>query len=85
MSDFKQTLETTKAEVHKALQKVADDHDETIETIVGEIVGSLWLGIQMRRAAKRGDIARTIMYSSTLIRHSIQFQLRRVRVAASKR
>lgn len=62
-----------------ALQGVADAYGTDKPSAVGMILRDLIIARQMRRAVRRGDTARAVLWGAIMLRHTIQDELTRTR------
>lgn len=78
------TLGEIYAAVKKGVEEVAKEHDIAPAALLGEVLATVVTATAARRAAKRGDVAKTVLYTSVLIRHTITWNSRKSRLVAAR-
>ena len=70
--------------IRAGFNKVAEEHDIEPSTLLGEVLSGIVLATVARRAAKRGDTAKTVLYASALVRQTIAWNSRKTRVVVAR-
>ena len=70
--------------IASTFEKIADQHDIKVSELVNETISATLTYALARRAAKRGDVAKTVLYTGFLIRNTIRTSARRNRVSAER-
>ena len=78
------SLAAVRATVAQSFEKAAAAQGVEVSDVVGQTVINLLTYVALRRAAKRGDIARTVLYTGFMVRNSIRVAARLNRVAAER-
>ena len=78
------SLAAVRATVTQTFEKAAYAQGIEMSELLGQTATNLVTYVLLRRAARRGDVARTVLYTGFMVRNSIRLAARINRVAADR-